>query len=150
MGGLAAKNSSRAMRQAGVIATQFRQDVISTEHLLLGLLENEENTACAIFRELSISIDLLKIEIERISPMGEGLSEKKPRPSLRAKKVIEKALEEGYSLGDGFIRTEYILLGLLREIDVPAAQVLNAHGLTLEKVRNNIREKMIASGRRRQ
>jgi ATP-dependent Clp protease ATP-binding subunit ClpC len=149
MGGITTNNACRVARQASIFAIQFRQDLINTEHLLLGLLENEENTASKVLRELGIGIDLLQIDIEKISPMGESHGEKKPQWSARTKRVVEKAFEEGHALGDGFLRTEYILLGLLQEPDIPAAQVLNAHGLTLEKVRNNIREKMIASGKRK-
>jgi ATP-dependent Clp protease ATP-binding subunit ClpC len=132
------------MKQAGIEAMQLKQNYISTEHLLLGVINNSDNGASQVLKAMNIDADALRLDIEKFAPMGDNQRSNipdRPHPSPRAKKVIENSLEEArLSFNDIFIRSEYILLGLLREEDTPAAQVLMNHGLRLEQVRDKIRE----------
>jgi ATP-dependent Clp protease ATP-binding subunit ClpA len=113
---------------------------IGTEHLLLGLVHEGEGVAARALESLNISLSAVRREVEEIIGRGE-----QPPPghipfTPRAKKVLELSLRESNQLGQGYIGTEHILLGLLREGEGVAAQVLVKMGTDLNGVRQQVIE----------
>jgi ATP-dependent Clp protease ATP-binding subunit ClpC len=114
-------------------------DYIGTEHLLLGLIQEGEGVAAAALRELGVSLEAVRQKVEEIIGRGEHA----PPPSHipftpRAKKVLELSLRESRQLGHNYIGTEHILLGLIREGEGVAAQVLTSLGADLNTVRQQV------------
>src|SRR5579859_1598409 len=97
---------------------------IGTEHLLLGLIHEGEGVAAAALRELGVSLDAVRQKVEEIIGRGQQAPAGHIPFTPRAKKVLELSLRESNQLGHGYIGTEHILLGLLREGEGVAAQVL--------------------------
>ena len=120
-------------------ARRFNHDYIGTEHILLGLIREGEGVACAVLQNLGIDLNRLRRELERlISPGGITMVRGDLPFTPRAKKALELAAEEARNLGHNYIGTEHILLGLLREEEGLAAQVLYGLGVDLEKVKEEI------------
>jgi len=120
-------------------ARRFNHDYIGTEHILLGLLREGEGVACAVLQNLGIDLNRLRKELERLISPGSIATIGGDLPfTPRAKKALELAAEEARNLGHNYIGTEHILLGLLREEEGLAAQVLYGMGVDLEKVREEI------------
>ncbi len=120
-------------------ARRFNHDYIGTEHMLLGLIREGEGVACAVLQNLGVDLDRIMIEIEKlISPgsVGAVLGDIPFVP--RAKKALELAAEEARSLGHNYIGTEHIFLGLLREEEGIASQVLFSLGVDLKRVKDEI------------
>jgi ATP-dependent Clp protease ATP-binding subunit ClpC len=112
---------------------------IGTEHILLGLVQEGDGIAAEALESLGISLDAVRQQIEEIT--GQGHDE--PAPShqqytLRAKRALDLSLREALQLGHHHIGTEHILLGLLREGEGPAAQVLIELGADLSLVRQQV------------
>ena len=120
-------------------ARLLNHDWIGTEHLLLGLISEGEGVAAQVLTRLGISIEAVRAKVESI--IGEGLTEP-PRGHIpftpRSKKVLELSLREALQLGHNYIGTEHILLGLLREGQGLAAQVLVTLGADLSIVRESV------------
>jgi ATP-dependent Clp protease ATP-binding subunit ClpC len=114
---------------------------IGTEHILLGLLREGDGVAAKALQAMGIGMDLARQRVEEI--IGRG---PQPAPSghipftPRAKKVLELSLREAHQLGHNYIGTEHILLGLIREGDGVAAQVLMAQGVDLNRARLQVIE----------
>ncbi|MBI4743849.1 MAG: ATP-dependent Clp protease ATP-binding subunit [Actinobacteria bacterium] len=119
-------------------ARQLNQNYIGTEHLLLGLIREEEGVAARALRELGIKLPDLRAKIEQAIGKGDAMMAGHIPFTPRAKKVLELALREALQLGHSYIGTEHILLGLIREGEGVAAKVLNELGLDLSKVRNQV------------
>lgn len=118
---------------------RFNHDYIGTEHILLGLIREGEGVACAVLQNLGIDLERLRIEIEKLVSPGSVASVLGDIPfTPRAKKVLELAAEEARSLGHNYIGTEHILLGLIREEEGIASQVLFSLGVDLKKVKDEI------------
>ena len=118
-------------------ARRFNHDYIGTEHLLLGLVREGEGVAAAVLQKLGISLENIRIEIEKLVQPGPSTQVLGDIPfTPRAKKVLELSVEEAKSLGHNYIGTEHLLLGLIKEGEGVASQVLVNLGLDLEKVRN--------------
>ncbi len=111
---------------------------IGTEHLLLGLLREEPGLAVQVLERLDVSPEAMRNEIERVVGGGSGTSADHIPFTPRAKKVLELSLREALQLGHNYIGTEHLLLGLIREGDGVAAQVLAKHGVDLERTRQEI------------
>ncbi len=112
---------------------------IGTEHLLLGLLREDEGVAAKTLLALGISADAARSRVEEAIGVGGGPSEAGHVPfTPRAKKVLEMALREALILGHNYIGTEHILLGLVREGEGVAAQVLVQMGAELAVVRRTV------------
>jgi Clp amino terminal domain, pathogenicity island component/UvrB/uvrC motif len=122
-------------------ARTLNHDYIGTEHLLLGLIHEGHGVAAKALESLGISDEAVRQQIDET--VGRG---KKPARSghipftPRAKKSLELSLREALQLGHNYIGTEHILLGLIREGDGPAAQVLTAMGADLDTVRERVVE----------
>ncbi|MCK4912886.1 MAG: ATP-dependent Clp protease ATP-binding subunit, partial [Candidatus Omnitrophica bacterium] len=120
-------------------ARRFNHDYIGTEHILLGLVREGEGVACAVLQNLGIDLERLRIEIEKLvssGSVGSVLGEIPFTP--RAKKALELAAEEARGLSHNYIGTEHILLGLLREEEGVASQVLLSTGVDLKGIRKEI------------
>ncbi len=119
-------------------ARLLNHNYIGTEHLLLGLIEEEEGVAARVLESLDVSLADARAQVEEIIGHG-GQSPSGHIPfTPRAKKVLEMALREALQLGHNYIGTEHILLGLIREGEGVAAQVLSTFGLDLTRVRQAV------------
>lgn len=125
-------------------ARSLNHDHIDTEHLLLGLIREEEGTATKVLVALEISAANVRRDILKIA--GDGTSQPGSRIPFtpRAKKVLEFSLREAIRLGHNYIGTEHILLGLIREERGVAAHVLVDLGGTLDVVRKEVIRQLVA------
>ncbi|MFH1478690.1 MAG: ATP-dependent Clp protease ATP-binding subunit [Candidatus Omnitrophota bacterium] len=122
-------------------AKRFNHDYIGTEHILLGLVREGEGVAAVVLQKIGLSLQQIRLEVEKIVKPGPSTVISGDIPfTPKAKKAIELSGEEARSLGHNYIGTEHILLGLIREGDGVASQVLLNLGLDLEKVRKEIIE----------
>ena len=129
-------------RQVVVFAQEeacvLKHDYIGTEHLLLGLLREEEGLAARVLESLGITVERVRAQVVRIVGSGEEVTSGQFPFTPRAKKVLELALREALSLGQSYIATEHILLGVVRENQGVAARVLLDFGADAEKIRNGV------------
>jgi ATP-dependent Clp protease ATP-binding subunit ClpC len=122
-------------------ARRFNHDYIGTEHILLGLVREGEGVAATVLQKLGVSLENIRLEIEKLVQPGPATQIMGDIPfTPRAKKALELAVEEARALGHNYIGTEHLLLGLIREGEGVASQVLLNLGLDLERVRNEIME----------
>ncbi len=120
-------------------AKRFNHDYIGTEHILLGLVREGEGVAAAVLASFGLSPDKIRLEVEKLVQPGPATVVSGDLPfTPKAKKVIELAMEEARALGHNYIGTEHLLLGLIREGEGVASQVLVNLGLELEKVRDEV------------
>jgi len=119
-------------------ARMLNQNYIGTEHLLLGLIREEDGIAYKALTNLGINLVDVRLQVEDL--IGKGVSTQVGHIPFtpRAKKVLELSLREALQLGHSYIGTEHILLGLIREGEGVAARVLLSLGADLEKVRNQV------------
>jgi ATP-dependent Clp protease ATP-binding subunit ClpC len=108
---------------------------IGTEHLLLGLLREEEGLAARTLASLNVTIEEVRAQVERIVGRGEGDTTGQIPFTPRAKKTLELALREGLALHHNYIGTEHILLGLARLDEGVAYRILLEHGVDAERIR---------------
>jgi ClpA/ClpB-like protein len=111
---------------------------IGTEHILLGLLREGEGVAAKALESLGISLDAVRQQVEEIIGQGQQAPSGHIPFTPRSKKVLELSLREAQQLGHTYIGTEHILLGLIREGDGVAAQVLVRLGADLNRVRQQV------------
>lgn len=129
----------KVMALANQEAQRFNHEYIGTEHILLGLVKEGSGVGATVLKNLDVDIKKLRLEIEKlVKPGPEMVTIGKLPQTPRAKKVIEYAIEEARALNHNYVGTEHILLGLLRETDGIAAQVLMNLGLKLEDVRQEV------------
>ncbi len=122
-------------------AQRFNHSYIGTEHILLGLIQEGSGVAANVLRNLDIDPDKIRAEVEKIVQDGPAMQALGQLPfTPRAKKVLELASEEATNLRHNYIGTEHLLLGLIRENEGVAAQVLMNLGLKLEEVREEVLE----------
>jgi len=120
-------------------AKRFNHDYIGTEHILLGLIREGEGVAAAVLASLGLDLEKVRTEIENLIQPGPAAKIPADIPfTPKAKKAIELAMDEARNLGHNYIGTEHLLLGLIREEEGLASQVLLNLGLDLEKVREEI------------
>jgi len=122
-------------------ARRFNHDYIGTEHLLLGLIREGEGVAAAVLQKMGLSLESIRLEVEKLVQPGPSTQILGDIPfTPRSKKSLELAAEEARALGHNYISTEHLLLGLLREGEGVASQVLVNSGLDLNSVRSEIME----------
>jgi ATP-dependent Clp protease ATP-binding subunit ClpC len=122
-------------------ARRFNHDYIGTEHILLGLIREGEGVAASVLQKLGVSLENIRLEVEKLVQPGPTTQIIGDIPfTPRAKKSLELAAEEARSLGHNYIGTEHLLLGLIREGEGVASQVLLNLGLDLNTVRNEVME----------
>jgi len=120
-------------------AKRFNHDYIGTEHLLLGLVREGEGVAAAVLASLGLGPDKIRFEVEKLVQPGPATIVSGDIPfTPKAKKVIELAMEEARDLGHNYIGTEHLLLGLIREGEGVASQVLLNLGMDLDRVRMEV------------
>jgi len=120
-------------------AKRFNHDYIGTEHILLGLVREGEGVAAAVLASFGLTSDKIRIEVEKLVQPGPSTVISGDLPfTPKAKKVMELATEEARALGHNYIGTEHLLLGLIREGEGVASQVLMNLGLELERVREEV------------
>ncbi|PKQ15911.1 MAG: NDP-hexose 4-ketoreductase [Actinobacteria bacterium HGW-Actinobacteria-7] len=119
-------------------ARMLNQNYIGTEHLLLGLIREQDGIASKALESLSISLEDVHAQVEDLIGRGTFVPTGHIPFTPRAKKVLELSLREALQLGHNYIGTEHILLGLIREGEGVAAQVLLNLGADLEKVRSAV------------
>ncbi len=126
-------------------ARLLNHNFIGTEHILLGLISEGEGVAAKALESLGISLEAVRDKVaETIGPTDAALSASPPF-TPRTKKVLELSLREGLQLGHNYIGTEHLLLGLVREGEGVAAQVLVALGADLSRVRQRVVEVLSGS-----
>ncbi|GIV15637.1 MAG: hypothetical protein KatS3mg022_1072 [Armatimonadota bacterium] len=116
-------------------AERFGGNYVSTEHLLLGLIRDNESTAVKVLQQLGVSLSRLRMELERQVSRGEGGVEGQTQLTPRAKRAMDFAYDEARLMGDNYIGTEHLLLGLLRGAEGLAGRVLQQMGVDLERAR---------------
>jgi ATP-dependent Clp protease ATP-binding subunit ClpC len=129
----------KVMQLANQEAQRFNHEYIGTEHILLGLVKEGSGVAANVLKNLDVDLRKIRLEVEKLVQSGpEMVTMGKLPQTPRAKKVIEYSMEEARNLNHNYVGTEHILLGLLREQEGVAAQVLMNLGLKLEEVREEV------------
>ncbi|MBN9518440.1 ATP-dependent Clp protease ATP-binding subunit [bacterium] len=131
----------KVMQLANQEAQRFNHEYIGTEHVLLGLVKEGSGVAANVLKNLDIDLRKIRLEVEKIvqhGPGGDQVVMGRLPHTPRAKKVIEYSVEEARNLNHNYVGTEHLLLGLLREQEGVAAQVLMNLGLKLEDVREEV------------
>ncbi len=129
----------KVMQLACEEAQNFNHEYIGTEHILLGLVREGSGVAANVVLNLGIDLNTIRREVEKIVMPGPEMVTMGRLPQKpRSKKVFEFAIEEAHALDHNYIGTEHLLLGLVREHEGVAAQVLLNLGLKLEVVREEV------------
>jgi len=129
----------KVMQLANQEAQRFNHEYIGTEHILLGLVKEGSGVAANVLKNLDVDLRKIRLEVEKLVQSGpEMVTMGKLPQTPRTKKVIEYSMEEARNLNHNYVGTEHVLLGLLREQDGVAAQVLMNLGLKLEEVREEV------------
>jgi ATP-dependent Clp protease ATP-binding subunit ClpC len=129
----------KVMQLANQEAQRFNHEYIGTEHILLGLIKEGSGVAANVLKNLDVDLRKIRLEVEKLVQSGPDMVTMGKLPQTpRAKKVIEYSMEEARNLNHNYVGTEHILLGLLREQEGVAAQVLMNLGLKLDEVREEV------------
>ena len=127
------------MALANQEAQRFNHEYIGTEHILLGLVKEGSGVGANVLKNMDVDLRKVRLEVEKLVKSGPDMVTMGKLPQTpRAKKVIEYAIEEARNLNHNYVGTEHLLLGLLREHEGVAAQVLMNLGLKLEEVREEV------------
>ena len=131
----------KVMAIANEHVRRFHHQYIGTEHIFLGLIKENGGTGATVLKNLDVDIDKMLPEVEQLFKLKGGrdaVAKGKIQQTQNAIKVIEYAIEEARNLNHDYIGTEHILLGLLRESEGIASQVLVNLGVSIEGVRMEI------------
>jgi ATP-dependent Clp protease ATP-binding subunit ClpC len=126
------------LRRSEVEAHRYNHDYIGTEHLLLGLIRDREPVASRALIAMGVPLAKIQSALEFIIGRGEDTPKDKVGLTPRAKQVLELAIDESRRLEDDYVGTHHILLGLVREGDGIAGEVLQGLGVTLDKARDQV------------
>jgi ATPases with chaperone activity, ATP-binding subunit len=132
------ERARRVLTYAQEEAQSLNHNYIGTEHILLGLVREEEGVAARVLVNMDVNLAKVRSAVEFILGRGEHPATSETGLTSRAKKVIELGIDEARNLGHNYIGTEHLLLGLLREGEGAAAGVLESFGVTVEKVRTEV------------
>lgn len=119
-------------------AKRLNHNFIGTEHLLLGLIREGSGIASRALQKMEVDLNSVRQEVERITPKGEKAVQQGISYTPRAKRVVELSIEESQNLGHNYVGTEHIMLGLVREAEGIAAQVLGNMGIDLKRARKEV------------
>jgi ATP-dependent Clp protease ATP-binding subunit ClpC len=119
-------------------ARALKHNYIGTEHILLGLLREEEGLAARVLESLDITVEEVRAQVARIVGQGDEVTTGQIPFTPRAKKVLELSLREALALGHNYIGTEHVLLGLVREEEGVAARVLLDFDADAESIRDQV------------
>jgi len=129
----------KVMQLANMEAARFKHEYIGTEHLLLGLIAEGSGVAANVLKNLGVDVHQVRREVEKIVLPGPDYVPMPKRPlTPRTKKVIEYAQEESRAFKHHYIGTEHLLLGMVRETEGVAAQVLMNVGIRLPVLRDEV------------
>ncbi|MFN9330975.1 MAG: ATP-dependent Clp protease ATP-binding subunit, partial [Planctomycetota bacterium] len=138
--------AKKVMSFARQEAMKFNHEYIGTEHILLGLVQEGSGVAANVLKNMTVDLEKIRHEVEKIVKTGPSMVPMGQLPfTPRAKKVLELSLEEASQLSHNYIGTEHLLLGLIRENEGIAAQVLTNLGVKLDEVREEVLEFLGAS-----
>jgi ATP-dependent Clp protease ATP-binding subunit ClpC len=138
--------AKKVMSFARQEAMKFNHEYIGTEHILLGLVQEGSGVAANVLKNMTVDLEKIRHEVEKIVKTGPSMVTMGQLPfTPRAKKVLELSLEEASQLSHNYIGTEHLLLGLIRENEGIAAQVLMNLGVKLDDVRDEVLEFLGAS-----
>ena len=140
------EKAKRVLATAQEEATTMGHDVIGTEHILLGLMRVEDGGASRALANVGIDLETLRERIEEIMPPGEGFATPQLPMTARVKTVLSLAFEEARVLGFPYVDTEHILLGLLREGEGVAINVLRSFGVEPERIREQVIAQLKSQG----
>src|SRR5688572_18616699 len=133
--------AKKVMNLARQEAQRFNHEYLGTEHILLGLVQEGSGVAANVLKNMAIDLNKIRAEVEKIVKTGPTMVTMGQLPfTPRAKKVLELSMEEASNLGHNYIGTEHLLLGLIKENEGIAAQVLMNLGVKLEDVREEVLE----------
>ena len=133
------ERARKVMALANQEAQRFNHEYIGTEHILLGLVKEGSGVGANVLKNLGVDLHKVRIEVEKLVKTGPDMVTMGKLPQTpRAKKVIEYSIEEARNLNHNYVGTEHLLLGLLREPNGVAGQVLMNLGLKLEEVREEV------------
>ncbi len=131
--------AKKVMNLARQEAQRFNHEYLGTEHILLGLVQEGSGVAANVLKNMGIDLSKIRTEVEKIVKTGPSMVTMGQLPfTPRAKKVLELSMEEASNLGHNYIGTEHLLLGLIKENEGIAAQVLINLGVKLEDVREEV------------
>lgn len=134
------ERARKVMALANQEAQSFNHGYIDTEHILLGLLKEGSGVGPNVLKNLDVELHKVRMEVEKRIKAGPEMVAVGELPQTpRAKNVLDYAVEEARSLNHKYIGTEHILLGLLREQDGLAAEILMDLGLNLDEARQEVR-----------
>ncbi|MBG7617105.1 MAG: ATP-dependent Clp protease ATP-binding subunit, partial [Chloroflexi bacterium] len=140
------ERARRVLTFAQEEAQKLNHNYIGTEHILLGLVREEDGVAAKVLLSMDINPSKVRSAVEFIVGRGEKPTSTETGLTTRAKKVIELAIDEARNMSHNYIGTEHLLLGLLRESEGVAAGVLDSFGVTADKVRVEIARIVNQSG----
>jgi ATP-dependent Clp protease ATP-binding subunit ClpC len=130
--------AKKIMQLANQEAQRLRHEYIGKEHILLGLMREGSGVAANVLRNLRVDLRDIRLEVEKLLAVGPDATKGKLPLTPRAKRVIEYALAAARELNHNYIGSEHLLLGLLREEEGIAAQVLAHLGATSDKTTTEI------------
>ncbi|MBM3128962.1 MAG: ATP-dependent Clp protease ATP-binding subunit [Chloroflexi bacterium] len=139
------KRARRVLTYAQEEATRLNHNYIGTEHLLLGLIREEEGLAAKVLRDLGADQNRVRRTIEDIVGRGQAPANARLGLTPRTRRVIELAVDEARRLGHHYIGTEHLLLGLVREDDGIAINVLKSLNISPDKVRSQLNKAVLES-----
>src|SRR6266446_764033 len=129
----------KVMQLANQEAQRFNHEYIGTEHILLGLVKEGSGVAANVLKNLDVDLRKIRLEVEKLVNSGPDMVTLGKLPQTpRTKKAVEYSIEEARNLNHNYVGTEHLLLGLLREQEGVAAQVLMNLGMKLEDVREEV------------
>ena len=119
-------------------ARRMGHNFVGTEQLLLGLIGEGTGSAAKVLRSLGVNLKIARIEVEKIIGRGSGYVAVEIPFTPRAKKVLSLSLEESIKLGDNYVSTEHLLLGVISQGDGVAVRVLENLDLDLDLIKKNL------------
>lgn len=140
------EKAKKAIMIAQEEAVNLNHDYIGTEHILIGLIKEEEGIASQVLKQLGVNVDKVVEEVERLVGKGEYQQVGEVAFTPRAKKVLELASQEASQLKNNYIGTEHILLGLIKEGSGVAVRILTDLGINLDNVYSEIMKVLVDSG----
>lgn len=129
-------------------ARELKHGYVGTEHLLLGLLREQEGMAARVLASLDVTVEEVRAQVVRIVGVGDADAPTGQLPfTPRTRKVLDLALREALSLGHNYIGTEHVLLGIVRENGGVAIRILNDADADANKIRDEIMRMLVGPGR---
>ena len=129
----------KVIQLANQEAQRFGHEFVGTEHILLGLVKEGSGVAAGVMKNLGVDLEAIQLELEQLLESPSMVSTRKMPFTPRAKQVIICAMDEARNLKHNYVGTEHLLLGLLREEEGVASEVLKNLGLTIEGTRDEVK-----------